>query len=232
MPEATPEDFELARTALLEITPAETIGVPAGFVDEGDGTVSVYFDADMLGYPGWRWTVSIAHVEGAEPTVLETELMPGDTSLLAPEWIPWVDRLADYRAAQEAAGAAAAELEASEEVDDEDLDDDDDEDDDDVLHAGDLDGVDIDTLDDDDDDDDESDDDDDDDDSDDDDDDDELDDDSDDSVDDDAEDAKSGDSAVAAVGVDESEQAETDADGAGEKPPAVVARDERSEKEQ
>lgn len=136
MPEA---DFDLGRTALLEITSAESIGANAGSIDEGDGVTTVYFETLLSGYPGWRWTVSIAHVDGVEPSVLETELTPGDDALLSPAWIPWVDRLADYKAAQDAAG----------EESDDDSDDEDDDDDDlgsDVLHGGDVDGIDIDEL--------------------------------------------------------------------------------------
>ncbi|HRN29979.1 MAG TPA: DUF3027 domain-containing protein, partial [Terrimesophilobacter sp.] len=66
MPEATPADFDLAREALASITSVDTIGDPAGFVDEGDGVVTVYFATTMRGYAGWRWTVSIAHVDGLE----------------------------------------------------------------------------------------------------------------------------------------------------------------------
>ncbi|WP_420368856.1 DUF3027 domain-containing protein [Curtobacterium sp. L1-20] len=116
----------LARTALLEVTPESTVGAPAGTVDEGDGVVSVLFANRMPGYPGWRWTVSIAQVAGDEPTVLEVELMPGDGSLVAPEWVPWSERLAEYRAGQDAEGAHDDDDEDADE--DDDLDDDDDED--------------------------------------------------------------------------------------------------------
>src|SRR5690606_12912498 len=138
---AGPADFDLARSALLEITPESTIGEPAGSIDEDQGAVTVYFDSKKAGYPGWRWTVSIAHVDGAEPTVLETELTPGDEALLSPDWVPWADRLAEYQAAQEAEKAAAADAESADsESDDEDTDDyyDDDPDDDDeaLLHGG------------------------------------------------------------------------------------------------
>ena len=97
-----PDLTALARQALLEVTPESTVGASAGTVDEGDGVVSVLFANRMPGYPGWRWTVSIAQVEGDEPSVLEVELMPGDGSLVAPEWVPWSDRLAEYRAGQDA----------------------------------------------------------------------------------------------------------------------------------
>lgn len=156
---AADSDFDLGRAALLEITPAESIGAPAGSVDEGDGVVTVYFETLLAGYTGWRWTVSIAHVAGEAPSVLETELTPGDTALLSPAWVPWVDRLADYTAAQE---TELDDDETNDEIDDDldpeavsDYDDDDESDDDDddddlgsdVLHGGDLDGVDIDDLD-------------------------------------------------------------------------------------
>ncbi|MES2094530.1 MAG: DUF3027 domain-containing protein [Actinomycetota bacterium] len=158
-------DFDLARNCLLEISSAESIGAPAGSIDEGNGVTTVYFETLLAGYPGWRWTVSIAHVENAPASVLETELTPGDTAVLSPAWVPWVDRLADYTAAQD---TAVEDDETNDEIDDDDDDDDvsedeeddddesdesddDDEDDDfgsDVLHGGDLDGVDIDDLDD------------------------------------------------------------------------------------
>jgi len=145
---ASAADFELGRAALLEITTADTIGANAGSVDEGEGVVSVHFETTLDGYPGWHWTVSIAHIDGGAPSVLETELLPGDGALLAPDWVPWVDRLADYRAAQDAAGIDGGEAEDEPDVDIDIDDDDDDELDDDVLHSGDLDGVDIDDIDD------------------------------------------------------------------------------------
>lgn len=120
--DAVPVDYtDLARTALLEVTPESSVGAPVGTVDEGDGVVSVLFANRMPGYPGWRWTVSVAKVGDEDPTVLEVELMPGDGSLVAPEWVPWSERLAEYRAAQD--------HESDEESDDESDDDDDDEDD-------------------------------------------------------------------------------------------------------
>ena len=155
MPEFAQHE-ELARAALAEITPVDGVGAYIGQVDEDGGAVSLLFEAAMPGYPGWRWTVSIATVEDAEPTVLEAELMPGEGSLLAPDWVPWSERLAEYKAAQESAGETEVESDEdsdddeSGEFDDSEDDDDDDEDDvlgNDVLHGGDLDGIDIDTLD-------------------------------------------------------------------------------------
>ena len=171
-PEETPVDerllsaHDLARAALREITPEATIGDPAGYTLEDGGVVSLRFYNRLAGYPNWFWTVSVAVVEGAEPTVLEVELLPGEGALLAPEWVPWAERLAEYQAAQ----AALAESEgddpdgdddlagddgADDDLGDDDLDEDDElddaadfnEDGSRTLHAGDLDGVDIDELD-------------------------------------------------------------------------------------
>lgn len=166
---------DLALSALHEITAESTVGQPAGHSVEPDGVVSLRFENRLPGYPGWYWTVSLARVDGDEPTVLEVELLPGEAALLAPEWVPWAVRLAEYRAQQEAAAAAAAGEDAVDEADadDDDLGDDDDDLDDviddgdddlddlddldasdfdadgsPILHAGDLDGVDIDELDD------------------------------------------------------------------------------------
>ena len=174
MPESTA--FEVAYAALTEITPVETIGDPAGEVSEGDGVVSVLFECALPGYPGWKWTVSVASLPDAEPSVLEVELMPAEGALLSPDWVPWSDRLAEYKAAQIAAGEEIDDAddtddesdddaddvdddseedesdddESDDEDDDEDDDDEDDEDDDHVIHVvhgGDVDGIDIDELD-------------------------------------------------------------------------------------
>lgn len=140
------EAKNLALAALAEITPENTIGEPADYAVENGGVVSLRFRSLLLGYPGWFWTVSLTRVEGEEPTVLEAGLLPGDGALLAPEWVPWSQRLEEYKAHQ-------AEIRASEEAqadssDDGDEDDDDDLDESDYLHAGDVDGVDIEELDD------------------------------------------------------------------------------------
>lgn len=140
-----PDLIEIARAALLEITQESTIGELSEQTDEVDGVTTVTFASKLAGYPGWHWTVSLATVDGSDPTVLEAELMPGDGALLAPDWVPWSERLAEWQAAQEALAAEAAEAESG----DDEPDDDEDEDDEDalgsdVLHGGDLDGVDID----------------------------------------------------------------------------------------
>lgn len=168
---STPDELaettrDLALAALHEITTPATVGPAAGHTVEESGAVSLRFENRLPGYPGWFWTVTVAQVDDSEPTVLEVELMPGDGALLAPDWVPWAERLAEYRAHQaelaaQAAGAPTDDPADSEDDDSEDDDsevhdseddesDDDDDSDEDVsprLHAGDVDGVDIDELD-------------------------------------------------------------------------------------
>ena len=145
---------ELALAALAEITPVATVGEPAESTVHDDGVLTLRFENRLSGYPGWFWTVSLAQVDESAPTVLEVELIPGDGALIAPDWLPWAERLAEYQAAQ---AALAAEGLATDDLiiaaDEEDLDDVDDLDasdfDDDgspILHSGDVDGVDIDEL--------------------------------------------------------------------------------------
>lgn len=149
---------DLALAALHEITPASTVGPAAGYLPEDDGSVSLRFENRLPGYPGWYWTVTVARVDEEDPTVLEIELLPGDGALLAPEWVPWAERLAEYRAhqvelAEQAAAAAEADPDADDadgleddelddiDEDEDDLDDDDDDDaddDDDDLDDDDL----------------------------------------------------------------------------------------------
>lgn len=154
------QSTQLAVKALTEITDLETIGAPQGHIAHEETVATLLFESLLAGYPGWRWAATLAKVSDEDPvTVLEVEMIPGDDALLAPEWVPWAERLAAYRKAQreqaeeEAALAAQQELEDSDDLDDlDDLDDDDDLDEDDLLdndHTdfdSDIDGVDIDSL--------------------------------------------------------------------------------------
>lgn len=129
----------VAREALAEITTPSTVGVLLNATDE-EGVTTLTFLADLSGYPGWNWSVSVAQLPGEEPTVLEAELLPGPGALLAPDWVPWAERLEEYRAAQAAAAAEAGESpddagagpddDADDDDSEIDLDDDDDIDDD------------------------------------------------------------------------------------------------------
>lgn len=116
------EREQLAREALADVTPAGTFGDLLSETAEEDGVYTLLFAATMGGYPGWHWTVSVAELADETPTVLETELMPGEGALLAPDWVPWSERLEEYRAAQAAAGEPDESLIDAEDDDDDDHD--------------------------------------------------------------------------------------------------------------
>jgi hypothetical protein len=112
----------------LEVLKTEKLshGVFISSVDEGDDTVSYLFKCELKGYLDWHWSVTVYQPEGAEPTLSEFVLLPGETSLVAPDWVPWSERLADYKALQAELEAQAA-LDAEEAEDSEEAEEDSDE---------------------------------------------------------------------------------------------------------
>ena len=126
MPDARGSAREAAaRAALAEFTAAGDVGALLEEETTDDGLSTLSFATTQLGYPGWRWTVAIAELPGEEPSVLEAELLPSEGALLAPDWVPWSERLEEYRAAQAAAAEANAERASDGDADDvdDDLDD-------------------------------------------------------------------------------------------------------------
>jgi hypothetical protein len=148
MPESTEVDAgqaeAVARVALAEIAPEGTVGALIDSAAAEDGVLALNFVSTLPGYPGWHWSASVANLPGEAPTVLEVELMPGEGALLAPDWVPWVDRLEEYHVAQAALAAQSGDdLLDDDDDDDDDLDDDDDEHDDDDLGDDPDDGIDF-----------------------------------------------------------------------------------------
>lgn len=120
---------DVARAALAEITDPKTIGADEGYEVPEERVLSLFFECRLPGYPGWHWTATLSRLEGGdEVNVLEVELLPGPGSVVAPDWVPWSERLAQYREAQarqaadeaSAAEAAAAELAEEDDIDVED----------------------------------------------------------------------------------------------------------------
>ncbi len=115
----------VAREAALAYAESPSVGALIETVDEGDNTVSYIFASTLKGYLGWRWSVTLFEGDPKNPTLSEVMLLPGEESLVAPAWVPWSERLADWKAlqaeleAQAAAEAAeAAELEGADDSDD------------------------------------------------------------------------------------------------------------------
>ncbi|MFJ8147152.1 DUF3027 domain-containing protein [Streptomyces sp. NPDC096048] len=88
------EAVDLARAAAEEAAAPGVVGEHEGMVSEGDRVVTHHFACKELGYRGWRWAVTVARASRAKiVTVDEAVLLPGPDALLAPEWVPWSERL-------------------------------------------------------------------------------------------------------------------------------------------
>ena len=70
------------------------VGDHVGAGAEGDRLVTHRFDCLLPGYRGWCWAVTVTRIaRSRNVTICETALLPGQDALLAPEWVPWQDRL-------------------------------------------------------------------------------------------------------------------------------------------
>ncbi|MEO5743561.1 MAG: DUF3027 domain-containing protein [Terracoccus sp.] len=86
---------EPARAALLPVAEPDTVGEHLGFEALGERLGMHWFACLSSGYGGWRWGVSVARVpRGKVATVCETNLLPTAQAVLAPEWLPYAQRLA------------------------------------------------------------------------------------------------------------------------------------------
>ncbi len=84
---------DLAREAAVAAG-GDSVGEHLGARDEGERIVTHAFAADLPGYVGWHWAVSVARAPRSRTaTVDEVVLLPGDAALLAPAWVPWHERI-------------------------------------------------------------------------------------------------------------------------------------------
>ena len=99
----------MAREAAIAVAPYHGVGEHVEAIDEGNGLISFLFASRIRGYPGWRWSVTIFQPRLKDvATVSEVVLLPGPESLLAPNWTPWAERLADFELLQAELSAAEA----------------------------------------------------------------------------------------------------------------------------
>jgi hypothetical protein len=94
--QACAEAVDLARSALTGEPgiSAEAVGAHLGVEAVADRVVTHLFECLDPAYAGWRWAVTVVRAPRAKAvTVDESVLVPGSDALLAPEWVPWQDRL-------------------------------------------------------------------------------------------------------------------------------------------
>jgi hypothetical protein len=85
---------DAARTAVEGITAPATIGRHVGAKSEGDRLVTHLFESRLAGYQGWHWfAVLTRNSRSKVVTVNELGLLPSEDSILAPEWVPWAERV-------------------------------------------------------------------------------------------------------------------------------------------
>ena len=115
---------DAARSALLETVPAAEVGEHVAAKSEGERVVTHLFESRLAGYRGWHWFVTVARVARSKSvTVSEVGLVPSEDAVLAPEWVPWAERVRpEDREAEQATEAQTADEQAADQVEGEDAD--------------------------------------------------------------------------------------------------------------
>jgi hypothetical protein len=91
--EVAAEAIDAARAAAAEEAPG-LVGDHVGVSADDVRVVTHYFATLDPSYLGWRWAVTVARASRSKGvTVDDVVLLPGDLALLAPEWVPWSERL-------------------------------------------------------------------------------------------------------------------------------------------
>lgn len=99
---------DVARTAIEGIAKASEIGEHLAARTEGDRLVTHLFESKLPGYVGWQWyAVLTRNSRSKVVTVSELGLLPSEDSILAPEWVPWAERVRPEDAQAEDAQAEA-----------------------------------------------------------------------------------------------------------------------------
>lgn len=85
---------DVARGAIEGITAASDIGRHVAAKSEGDRVVTHLFESKLPGYLGWQWyAVLTRNSRSKVVTVNELGLLPSEDAILAPEWVPWAERV-------------------------------------------------------------------------------------------------------------------------------------------
>lgn len=87
------EAIDLAREAAQADAPG-LVGEYLGSEADESRVVTHYFATLDPAYVGWRWAVTVARASRSKAvTVDDVVLLPGTEAMLAPEWVPWSERL-------------------------------------------------------------------------------------------------------------------------------------------
>ncbi len=85
---------DTARDALVAEVRESEVGDHLGAEAEGERVVTHLFECRTPGYVGWRWSVTVARASRQKVvTVDEIVLIPGAEAIVAPEWVPYRERI-------------------------------------------------------------------------------------------------------------------------------------------
>jgi hypothetical protein len=92
--QACAEAVDLAQAAAVRRSGVFGVGEHLGVEPEDLRVATHYFACTHPGYPGWRWSVTVARASRARVvTVSEVLMVPGEGALLSPPWVPWAQRV-------------------------------------------------------------------------------------------------------------------------------------------
>ncbi len=92
--ETCAQAVDLARAAAEEMAGPAGVGEHLAMTADGDRVVTHLFRSLDPAYRGWCWAVTVARASRSKHvTVSESLLLPGDEAILAPDWVPWRERL-------------------------------------------------------------------------------------------------------------------------------------------
>ncbi|MDO5719743.1 MAG: DUF3027 domain-containing protein [Actinomycetaceae bacterium] len=79
---------------ISEIVDERDIGEHLGYRADAERLLTHFFDCLKPGYVGWHWAITVSRFPRSKRvTVSEIDILPGKKALLAPEWVPWEERL-------------------------------------------------------------------------------------------------------------------------------------------
>ena len=88
------ESIGLARDALVQEVGPDMVGSHIEVIAQEARVGTHLFECTSPAYVGWRWSVTLARAPRSKvATVCEVVLVPGPSSLVPPEWVPWSARI-------------------------------------------------------------------------------------------------------------------------------------------
>lgn len=108
--------LDYRQVALDLLTEVEGQGVIGDYIETSEldkSNFDVRFACTKPGYSGWIWEVTFSRPDKKKTALVsEVNLVAGPDALLAPAWVPWTERLAEFRRQLKLEGKAETDDEA------------------------------------------------------------------------------------------------------------------------